>query len=585
MARLRRAAALWARPLAAAAAAAFLAAGVWLGAGGVAGPAAAAFLLGRARARNGWRFVACATLLVVAAATAWGALLGGCFLAGLLLAELWQSEGLAARTALLALLAQTGLLAFLVLTPEVAPHIDGAAAGGAAAAWLAAGLAAVAVGCALAASAAARLAARANIQQSAATADPLLAALFAALCLAFLAAAALLSVGMPYPRAMLLATAGLCALLAVFALLASPFASAVSPRLMEHAFSLENPAQDWAARMSALAAKSEASADFVFAAMREFLTLAGVAGARWQEPQALNEAEAAAADAPVRAIGEKTRHKADLKTPPLNIVLFLRKRATPTQLFNYYLLARIVGEYWLAKRREERNRADNLVRAAHETGARLTHEIKNILHALAALTQAPSEAATLRQLPLLRERLQNTLSKLQTPAAPPAVAAAEEEAEAAATRAGAGLANARAWWAAAKERYACHAVEFCGEGEGVLPADVFAAALDNFIQNALAKKSETPNLRVVATLFNEAGSRRPALQTQDNGAAVAAETAKNLFARPVDSAGGFGVALYQAAAAAEAKGYAVVLENNEDGNVVFALKPKGGWRARRRAFL
>ncbi len=50
------------------------------------------------------------------------------------------------------------------------------------------------------------------------------------------------------------------------------------------------------------------------------------------------------------------------------------------------------------------------------------------------------------------------------------------------------------------------------------------------------------------------------------------ELAKRLLRGPVDSQGGLGIGLYQAARQAEGAGYALTLEVNRDGEVGFALK-------------
>jgi hypothetical protein len=45
-----------------------------------------------------------------------------------------------------------------------------------------------------------------------------------------------------------------------------------------------------------------------------------------------------------------------------------------------------------------------------------------------------------------------------------------------------------------------------------------------------------------------------------------------LLRGPVDSPGGLGIGLYQAARQAEVAGYALILEANRDGEVTFVLK-------------
>ena len=63
------------------------------------------------------------------------------------------------------------------------------------------------------------------------------------------------------------------------------------------------------------------------------------------------------------------------------------------------------------------------------------------------------------------------------------------------------------------------------------------------------------------------------LRVFDDGAAAPESVAEKLFSRPVESQTGFGVALHHLSAEAERTGWRVVLENNQDGRVVFALLP------------
>jgi hypothetical protein len=55
---------------------------------------------------------------------------------------------------------------------------------------------------------------------------------------------------------------------------------------------------------------------------------------------------------------------------------------------------------------------------------------------------------------------------------------------------------------------------------------------------------------------------------------VPAGTSDALMRAPVASNSGLGIGLYQAARQAEALGYRLVLEKNEDGDVRFALAPR-----------
>ena len=123
--------------------------------------------------------------------------------------------------------------------------------------------------------------------------------------------------------------------------------------------------------------------------------------------------------------------------------------------------------------------------ASHgETGARMTHDIKNLLQSLNVLCSAierdaedqPGELVALlrRQLPVVTQRLQQTLDKLQKPQ----------------TDSGR-FEQAKSWWDRFQKTYRDRGVDFfTGEiTAGVpLPKELFDSAGDNLIQNALRKR-------------------------------------------------------------------------------------------------
>src|SRR6478672_3374449 len=106
----------------------------------------------------------------------------------------------------------------------------------------------------------------------------------------------------------------------------------------------------------------------------------------------------------------------------LEVVFHTEISLSPALLLHMRLLAQVVGEFYEGKRRESALRRNAYLQAVHETGARLTHDMKNLLQSLLTLTSmAPREPAEgydgllQRQLPLLTKRLQATLEKLRSP--------------------------------------------------------------------------------------------------------------------------------------------------------------------------
>ena len=225
----------------------------------------------------------------------------------------------------------------------------------------------------------------------------------------------------------------------------------------------------------------------------------------------------------------------------------------------------MLGEFYVAKIREQKLQQQTYVQAVHETGARMTHDVKNLLQSLNVLCAAASrdtgedsaELAALirRQLPAITQRLQQTVDKLQKPQ----------------TDTGR-FVSARTWWEALKRAYQSHEVEFKAADipeTVLLPKELFDSAADNLLQNALRKRRLDPRIEVSAKLSIGDAIE---LTVCDTGAAVASEVLSGLLRGPVPSESGFGIGLYQAARLAEASGYSLRLAENVMGQVSFSLR-------------
>ena len=192
----------------------------------------------------------------------------------------------------------------------------------------------------------------------------------------------------------------------------------------------------------------------------------------------------------------------------------------------------------------------------------MTHDIKNLLQSLSVLCSVArdegSDAARLnalvrRQLPLIERRLADALDKFQRPQV-----------------AGETYGTALAWWEGLTRQYRGEGVEFDAPppGGARLPQSLFDSVADNLLRNALAKRAEDEAVRVRVAL--ECGER-VTLRVSDTGAAIPPALAAELLRAPVNSRGGLGIGLYQAARHAEESGYRLALETNRDGEVCFAL--------------
>jgi hypothetical protein len=314
-------------------------------------------------------------------------------------------------------------------------------------------------------------------------------------------------------------------------------------------FSIGLPVERWLQVLAELLRAETPPARFLEQAVTSLARLPAVAGVSWR---------AAGGDGQQ---GEATPQAVKYENAELELTIFSRYRLTPALQWHLELVGRLLGEFYVAKLREEKLREASYLQAVHETGARTTHDIKNLLQSLNVLVSVASEsdahdAAALnalvrRQLPLVAQRLTQTLDRLQRP---------HPESES--------YIPAAAWWDGLVRQYQNEGVEFLpprGVATAMLPRMLFDSVADNLIRNALAKGA-----RVRASLEL---SGELVFRVCDDGKAVPAELADALLRAPVASAaGGLGIGLYQAARQAEDEGFRLALEKNADGEVCFALQ-------------
>ena len=322
-------------------------------------------------------------------------------------------------------------------------------------------------------------------------------------------------------------------------------------------FSIGLPVEKWMHVLAELLQVEARPDRFLSEAVAALLRVPSVAGVRWRAGERADEQ------------GTRTPHGVDYASSELALTIFSRYRLGPTLRWHLHLLGQLLGEFYVAKLREEKLRQASYLQAVHETGARMTHDIKNLLQSLSVLTSVAREDETRnpaqlqallrRQLPLIERRLADTLAKFQRPQA-----------------AGESYVGARAWWEGLARQYRAEGVEF--ESQAIppaarLPRSLFDTVADNVIRNALAKRAADPAVRVRVSL---ACTEHVALRVCDSGTAVAPELAATLLRAPVSSGSGLGIGLYQAARLAETSGYRLELETNQGGRVCFALRQEDG---------
>ncbi len=319
------------------------------------------------------------------------------------------------------------------------------------------------------------------------------------------------------------------------------------------------PYDQWLERLARLS-RDESDADRFFAgAMRAVGELIPMSGAAW--------------NGAIRSggIGDATgayqeRFEFQIPDDPgakVEVRIFTGRAMSAAMAWHARLLVQVALQFHTAKSREERLGSRQYMRAVHETGARLTHDVKNLLQSLDGLIAASASLPedrqvrqlVARQLPEISRRLTQTLAKLRQPAA----ALGEPM-------------DWRQWWQGMRLQYEPQGVRFDASGSGTMdiPADAFASALDNFLQNALQKRKSQPALGIRAEISVDESTAT--LAVEDDGEVVDDQVARKLFENPVTSRNGLGIGLYQANQLAKACGVKLGLVRNEPGKVRFEAR-------------
>lgn len=255
------------------------------------------------------------------------------------------------------------------------------------------------------------------------------------------------------------------------------------------------------------------------------------------------------------------------KYEELTLHLYTQYQLTTTLHFHFNLPTRLLLKFYNDKKRDAVLKKLSHMQAIHETGARLTHDIKNILQTLNALCAAVNEpqatsseayqALLRRQLPAISNRLAETIDKLKAPQESKKIK----------------LSSAQDWVNNFQQRVVGnHWISMDASAvNGDLPEDLFSTVTENLIQNAEDKHQREPGLLVTVRISTS--DQGTTLELSDNGAKIEEKILKDLFARPVPSSKGLGIGLMQAAQYAETMGYKLTLAENRMGRVAFRLAP------------
>jgi signal transduction histidine kinase len=205
------------------------------------------------------------------------------------------------------------------------------------------------------------------------------------------------------------------------------------------------------------------------------------------------------------------------------------------------------------------------MQAVYETGSRITHDIKNLLQSLQAITSvivndseqsgfSISRKLLRRQLPALTQRLKLALEKLQAPE--------HREQE---------TVYIKDWWQDLQNRISVKRLSYQSDlsGDPVIPADLFDSIIDNLLENIRNKAQINDTVSTTISLYCD--EQNVILTICDSGNRIPDDKARQILKEPLQSDNGLGIGLYHATRQAESLGYAFTLKSNLDGKVCFEL--------------
>lgn len=328
----------------------------------------------------------------------------------------------------------------------------------------------------------------------------------------------------------------------------------MNPLWIRHLLNIGNSFEQWLDNLAQPSNyKSLTPEQFLQAGFEQLMSLPWVNGIAWHSPYGQSMR------------GHQGPHTVVITVQSLEATIYSHYRISGNHYFHIKILIQLIEYFHQAKRREAAFAQQAHLQAIHEAGAKLTHDIKNLLQSLHAITSAietcqPAQFGDTQrllqgQMPHLTQRLKRTLDKLQKPA------------EFSYSNIPISL-----WWENLQARYRKSHIEFINQFDTdkvLIPEDLFDNVSENLLQNALMKRKREPNLHIRVSLM--ISKHRLQLVVCDDGSAIPEEIVANLLTQPVPSRDGFGIGLYQAVKQLAHTSYQLSVKKNLEGQVCFEL--------------
>ena len=308
------------------------------------------------------------------------------------------------------------------------------------------------------------------------------------------------------------------------------------------------PFESWLTQLTEAAQREPDPAAYLRRAVALLAELPWLSGLSWQSLHTTGQ------------LGSSSEHSVVVQEQGLRLTLYAQQSLNLTLLLHINLLVQLIDYFYQAKQREQSLRDITRLQAVYETGSRLTHDLKNMLQSLLSLTaiaQSREERAQQllqQQLPLLSQRIEMTLQKLQQPHLESKTS----------------LLALSAWWETLRLRNQYQLIDWRAPEnlpDKNIPAALFDCVIDNLLDNVLRKRQSEPGIHLSVEI-------RPdpvRLIVCDDGTPIPETITATLLHSAVVSESGLGIGLYQAARWAEQLGYRLTLISNQAGNVCFEL--------------
>jgi signal transduction histidine kinase len=327
----------------------------------------------------------------------------------------------------------------------------------------------------------------------------------------------------------------------------------LQPIFSRYLLNIGTPFEEWLKHLTESSQQETNPGVFLEQAIKHFSRFPWLSGSAWTSLEGRGN------------LGISSKYRVEVVDQDLQLTFFSRVSISPSTMLHIQLLTRILGNFYQAKRREQQLREIARLQAIYETGSRLTHDLKNMLQSLLALSSVaqyqPDKAQPIlqQQLPVLTQRIELILDKLKSPQ----------------LASNTPMLPLAAWWDSLRQRYQHDQLEWLenepnsvSNNEPLIPIALFDSVADNLIDNACNKRLREPGINISVSLNTNPFS----LRISDSGSAIPAGVAQQLLNTVLQSEDGLGVGLYQAARWAGQMGYGLLLVKNTNGEVVFEMR-------------